>query len=165
MAETNSFDIVSEVNLQEVDNAVNQACKEIGQRYDFKGSKSSIALNTKEKHLTVISDDDFKLRSVIDILQGKMIKRGVSVKALEYGPVEPAANGTVRQIITLRIGIDKENARLIVRMIKDTKLKVQAQIMEDQVRVAGKNKDDLQAVMKMLRDAELKFAMQYTNYR
>lgn len=165
MADTSSFDIVSEVNLQEVDNAINQARKEIGQRYDFKGSKSSVDLNQKEKTLTLISDDDFKMKSVIDILQGKLIKRGVPVKALDYGPVEPAANSTVRQLIKLRVGIDKDNARLLVKMIKDTKLKVQAQIMDDQVRVSGKNKDDLQAVIKMLREADMKFAMQFTNYR
>lgn len=165
MAETNSFDIVSEVNLQEVDNAINQARKEIAQRYDFKGSKSSIDLNQKEKSLTVISDDDFKLKSVVDILQNKLIKRGVPVKALSYGTVEPAAGSTVRQVMTLRVGIDKEHAKLIVKMIKDTKLKVQAQIMDDQVRVSGKNKDDLQSVMAMLRGAELDFAMQFTNYR
>jgi uncharacterized protein YajQ (UPF0234 family) len=165
MADTSSFDIVSEVNMQEVDNAVNQASKEIGQRYDFKGSKSSIMLNQKEKQLTVISDDEFKLKSVVDILQTKLIKRGISVKALDYGKAEPAASSTVRQVITLRVGIDKENARLIVKMIKDTKLKVQAQIMEDQVRVSGKNKDDLQTIIKMLREADLKFAMQFTNYR
>jgi uncharacterized protein YajQ (UPF0234 family) len=165
MADTSSFDIVSEVNMQEVDNAINQARKEIGQRYDFKGSKSSIELNQKEKFLTVVSDDDFKLKSVVDILQNKLIKRGVPIKALDYGTVEPAANTTVRQIIKLRVGIDKENAKLVVKMIKDTKLKVQAQIMDDQVRVTGKNKDDLQDVMKMLRAAELEFAMQFTNYR
>ena len=165
MADTNSFDIVSEVNLQEVDNAVNQARKEIAQRYDFKGSRSSIELNQKDKQLIVISDDDFKLKSVIDILQNKLIKRGVPVKALDYGTVEPAAGSTVRQIIKLRVGIDKENAKLIVKMIKDTKLKVQSQIMDDQVRVSGKNKDDLQSVMKMLRGAELSFAVQFTNYR
>lgn len=165
MADTSSFDVVSEVNMQEVDNAINQARKEIAQRYDFKGSKSAIDLNQKEKHLVVVSDDDFKLKSVIDILQNKLIKRGVAIKALDYGTVEPAAGGTVRQIIRLRVGIDKENAKLIVRMIKETRLKVQAQIMEDQVRVSGKSKDDLQAVMKMLRDAELAFAMQFTNYR
>jgi uncharacterized protein YajQ (UPF0234 family) len=165
MADTSSFDIVSDVNMQEVDNAINQARKEIAQRYDFKGSKSAIDLNQKEKHLTVVSDDEFKLKSVIDVLQNKLIKRGVSIKALDYGTVEPAAGATVRQIIRLRVGIDKENARLIVKMIKDTKLKVQSQIMDDQVRVSGKNKDDLQSVMKMLRDAELSFAMQFTNYR
>ena len=165
MADTYSFDVVSEVNMQEVDNAVQQARKEIGQRYDFKASKSSIELNQKEKQLTLISDDEFKLKSVIDILQSKMIKRGVPVKALDYGAVEPAAGSTVRQIIRLRVGIDKENARLIVKMIKDTKLKVQAQIMDDQIRVSGKAKDDLQVVMKMIRDADLKFATQFTNYR
>lgn len=165
MADTFSFDIVSEVNLQEVDNAINQARKEITQRYDFKGSKSSIELNQKEKLLTVISDDEFKLKSVIDILQNKLIKRSVPVKALDYGAVEQAAGSTVRQIITLRVGIDKENAKLIVKMIKDTKLKVQAQIMDDQVRVSAKAKDDLQAVMKLIRDADLKFATQFTNYR
>lgn len=165
MADTFSFDIVSDVNMQEVDNAVNQARKEIGQRYDFKDSKSAIELNQKEKKLTLISDDDFKLKSVLDILQTKLIKRGVPVKAIDYGPVEPAANSTVRQILTLRVGIGKEDARLIVKMIKETKRKVQAQIMDDQVRVSGKNKDDLQAVMAMLRAADLKFAMQFTNYR
>jgi uncharacterized protein YajQ (UPF0234 family) len=165
MADTSSFDIVSEVNLQEVDNAINQARKEIAQRYDFKGSKSSIDLDLKEKQVTLVSDDDFRLKAVVDILQGKFIKRGISIKALDYGTPEPAAGSTIRQIIKLRVGIDKENAKLIVKMIKDTKLKVQAQIMDDQVRVTGKNKDDLQAVMKMLREAELKFAIQFTNYR
>ncbi len=165
MADTSSFDIVSEIDMQEVDNAINQARKEIAQRYDFKGSKSSIDLNQKEKILTIISDDDFKLKSVVDILQNKLIKRGVPIKALDYGTVEPAANTTVRQVVTLRVGIDKENAKLIVKMIKDTKLKVQAQIMDDQVRVSGKSKDDLQSVMKLVRDADLKFATQFTNYR
>ena len=165
MPETFSFDIVSEVNLQETDNAINQARKEIAQRYDFKGSKSSIELDLKEKKIAVASDDDFRLKAVVDILQNKMIKRGVPLKALDYGTVEPAAGGTVRQVIGLRVGIDKENARLIVKMIKDSKLKVQAQIMDDQVRVSGKAKDDLQSVMKLVRDAELKFAVQFTNYR
>jgi len=165
MADNSSFDIVSEVNLQEVDNAINQARKEIGQRYDFKGSKSSIEFNQKEKILTVVSDDDFKLKSVIDILQNKLIKRGVPIKALDYGTIEAGASATVRQIIKLRVGIDKENARHIVKMIKDTKLKVQAQIMDDQVRVSGKSKDDLQSVMKLLNGADLAFAIQYTNYR
>jgi hypothetical protein len=165
MADTNSFDIVSEVNMQEVDNAINQARKEIAQRYDFKGSRSSIELNQKEKVVTIISDDEFKLKSVVDILQNKLIKRGVSLKALKYGTIEPAANTTVRQVVTLRVGIEKDDARLIVKMIKDSKLKVQAQIMDDQVRVSGKNKDDLQTFMAMLRNANLAFAMQFTNYR
>ncbi len=165
MAETFSFDVVSEVDLQETDNAINQARKEIAQRYDFKGSKSSIELDLKEKKIAVVSDDDFKLKAVIDILQNKMIKRGVPLKALDYGTAEPASGGTVRQVIGLRVGIDKENARLIVKMIKDAKLKVQAQIMDDQVRVSGKAKDDLQAVQKLIRDAELNFAVQFSNYR
>lgn len=165
MPDTYSFDIVSEVNLQEVDNAINQARKEIAQRYDFKDSKSSIEFNQKEKVLTIVSDDDYKLKSVIDILQNKFIKRGVPIKALDYGTVEPAANSTVRQIVKLRVGIDKENAKMLVKMVKDSKLKVQAQIMDDQVRVSGKNKDDLQSVIKLVQNADLKFATQFTNYR
>jgi uncharacterized protein YajQ (UPF0234 family) len=165
MADAYSFDIVSEVNLQEVDNAINQARKEIGQRYDFKGSKSSIELNTKEKTLALVSDDEFKLTSVVDVLEDKLIKRGVPIKALDFGTVEQAAGNTVRQAVTLRVGIDKENAKTIVKMIKDLRLKVQAQIMDDQIRVSGKDKDELQAAMKAVRDAELKFAVQFTNYR
>ena len=165
MADSFSFDIVSEINMQELDNALNQARKEILQRYDFKDSKSSIELNQKDKFLTVISDDDFKLKSVIDILQNKLIKRGVPIKALDYGTVEPAANTTVRQIIKLRVGIEKEDAKHIVKLIKDSKLKVQAQIMDDQVRVTSKSKDDLQSVMKLVQGADLKFAIQFTNYR
>lgn len=165
MAQANSFDVVSQVDLQEVDNALNQARKEITQRYDFKDSKSSLDFNQKEKQIVIISDDDFKLKSVLDILQTKLIKRSVPIKALKYGNPEPAANSTVRQTISLRVGIDKDDAKTIVKMIKDTKLKVQAQIMDDQVRVSGKNKDDLQQVMKMLRETELPFAMQFVNYR
>ncbi len=151
--------------MQEVDNALNQARKEILQRYDFKGSKTSIELSQKDTTVTVISDDEFKMKAVIDIIQGRMIKRGVPLKALSYGALEDAAGGTVRRVITLQAGIDKDRARVIVRMIKDTKLRVQAAVQDDQVRVTGKNKDDLQAVIKMLRDADLDFAMQFTNYR
>jgi uncharacterized protein YajQ (UPF0234 family) len=115
--------------------------------------------------LTIISDDEFKLKSVLDILQTKLIKRGVPIKALDYGAVEPAAGGTVRQIIRLRVGISKDDARLLVKMVKDSKLKVQAQIMDDQVRVSGKSKDDLQAVIALLKNADLAFAIQFTNYR
>ncbi len=165
MAQQNSFDIVSEVDLQEVDNALNQARKEIGQRYDFKDSKSSIDFNAKEKQIIIISDDEFKLKSVIDIVQSKLIKRSVPVKALAYGNVEPAANSTVRQNISLRVGIDKENSKKVVKIIKDSKLRVQAQIMDDQIRVTGKSKDDLQEVMKIVRDADLPFATQFVNYR
>jgi len=165
MADTFSFDIVSEVNLQEVDNAINQARKEIGQRYDFKGSKSSIDLSLKEKTITVVSDDDFKLKSVVDVLQEKLIRRNVPLKALKYSTPEAAAGGTMRQVITLQVGIDKDNGKQIVKMIKDSKVRVQAQIMEDQVRVSGKNKDDLQTVIAMVRKADLPFAVQFTNYR
>jgi hypothetical protein len=165
MADTSSFDIVSKVDLQEVDNAMNQARKEIIQRYDFKGSKSSIELKQKEMEIVLISDDDFKMKAVVDILQSKFVKRSVPLKALTYGAVEPAAGSTVRQVIKLQNGIDKESAKLITKMIKDSKLKVQAQIMDDQVRVSGKSKDDLQSVMTLLRQADLKFAIQFTNYR
>lgn len=165
MPDTSSFDIVSKVDLQEVDNAINQARKEIAQRYDFKGSKTSIELVQKEHEVVILSDDDFRMKATVDLLQTKFVKRGVPLKALTYGKVEPAAGSLVRQTIKLQNGIDKENAKLIVKMIKDTKLRVQAQIMDDQVRVSGKNKDDLQTVIAMLRKADLNFSMQYINYR
>ncbi|MBI5021371.1 MAG: YajQ family cyclic di-GMP-binding protein [Ignavibacteriales bacterium] len=165
MADTRSFDIVSKVDMQEVDNAINQAKKEIIQRYDFKGSKSSIELNQKEHDITLISDDDFRMKAVVDILQSKFVKRSIPLKALTYSQVEPTAGGLVKQTIKLQNGIDKDNARLIVKMIKETKLKVQSQIMDDQVRVSGKSKDDLQSIMSMLWQADLKFAIQFVNYR
>ena len=165
MAQQNSFDIVSEVNMQEVDNALNQARKEIGQRYDFKDTNTAIDFNEKEKQITLTTSDDFHLKSAVDVLQSKLIKRGVPLKSLQYSSVEPASGSRVRQTIKLQVGIDKEHAKEVVKMIKDNKLKVQAQIMEDQVRVSGKNKDDLQAVMKMLRETEFPFAMQFVNYR
>ncbi len=165
MADNNSFDIVSKVDMQEVDNALNQARKEIGQRYDFKGSKTSIDLQQKENQIVVISDDEFRMKAVIDIMQSKLVKRSVPLKALSYGTVEPAAGGTVRQIITLQNGIDKDNARLLTKMIKESKLRVQTQIMEDQVRVSGKNKDDLQSVIALVRQADFSFAVQFVNYR
>jgi uncharacterized protein YajQ (UPF0234 family) len=165
MADTSSFDIVSKVDMQEVDNALNQARKEIVQRYDFKGSKTSVELKQKEHEIVLISDDDFRMKATIDILQSKFVKRNVPLKALTYSPVEPAAGGLVKQTIKLQNGIDKENAKLIVKMIKDTKLKVQGQIMDDQVRVSGKSKDDLQSIMAMIRQADFKFAVQFVNYR
>ncbi|RPI02061.1 MAG: YajQ family cyclic di-GMP-binding protein [Ignavibacteriae bacterium] len=165
MAQQNSFDIVSEVNLQEVDNAVNQAQKEIIQRYDFKGIRTSIELDQKEKKITLTTGDEFHLKSVVDILQSKLIKRGVPVKALRYGAIEPAANSSVRQIVTLQVGIAKEDAKVLTKLIKDSKMKVQTQIMEDQVRVSGKNKDDLQAVMALIRGQDFSFALQFVNYR
>ena len=147
MASDSSFDIVSKVDFQEVDNALNQARKEIIQRYDFKDSKSSIELKEKEKEVILVSDDEFKMKSVVDIVQSKMIKRGIHLKALKFGTIEQAGNNTVRQVISLRVGIEKEDAKLLTKLIKDSKLKVNAQIMEDQVRVAGKSKDDLQSAI------------------
>ena len=165
MADTSSFDVVSKVDMQEVDNALNQARKEIIQRYDFKGSKTSIELKQKEFEIVLLSDDDFKMKAVVDIVQNKFIKRSVPLKALTYGPVEQAAGGTVRQTIKLQNGIDKENAKLITTMLKNSKLKVQAQIMDDQIRVSSKSKDDLQSAIQLLRQADLKFAIQFVNYR
>ena len=156
---------MSEVNLQEVDNALNQARKEIAQRYDFKGVATTLDFSEKEKTITLTTGDEFHLKSAVDILQTKLIKRGVHIKALKYGAVENAAGGAVRQVITLRIGIDKEDSRAIVKLVKDSKIKVQAQIMDDQVRVSGKDKDDLQKVIKMVNDANFPFPTQFVNYR
>lgn len=158
-----SFDVVCEVDLQEVNNALNQTTKEIQQRYDFKGSKSSVTLN--EDKITVIADDDFKLKSVVDILQNKLVKRNVSLKSLDYGKEEPAAGNTIRQVITLKQGISKEQAKDITKLIKDSKLKVQAQYQNDQVRVSGKSKDDLQAVINLLKGADLELDLQFINFR
>ena len=165
MAAESSFDIVSKIDLQEVKNAVDQALKELGQRFDFKGSKSEILLDEKNKEISVGSDDEYKLKSVLDILQSKLVKRGISLKALTYGKIEPALSGTVRQKISLQQGIPSEKAKEIVRVIKDLKLKVQSQIQGDQVRVTGKNKDDLQAVIKHLREKDFGIDMQFMNYR
>ena len=165
MAQQNSFDIVSEVNMQEVDNALNQAQKEVAQRYDLKDSKSTINFDQKEKIVTVSSLNEFTLNSVIDVLQNKFIKRGIHLKSLEYSPVEQAAGGTARQKITLRVGIDKENAKTLVKIIKDTKFRVQAQIMEEQVRVSGKDRDELQAVIAKLKALDFPLPLQFTNYR
>ena len=163
MAAENSFDIVSKIDMAEVTNAVSQATKEIGQRFDFKGSKSQI---TQEKDaLVVLSDDEYKLKSVIDILQGKLVKRGVPVKNLTYGKVEPALGGTVRQRITLQQGIPSDKAKEIVKAIKDSKIKVQAAIQADQIRVSGKNRDDLQSVIALLKGKDFGVELQFTNYR
>lgn len=163
MAKDCSFDIVSQTDMQEVSNAVNQAMKEIGQRFDFRGSKSSVSLEGGE--LKVVSDDAFKLENVLDILKAKAIKRNVSIKSFDYGKVEPAAQGTVRQIIRVKSGIGKEDAKKVVALIKETKLKVQAQIQEEQVRVTGKNKDDLQQVIAKLKQTDLPIDLQFVNFR
>ena len=165
MAAENSFDIVSKIDLQEVKNAMEQALKEVGQRFDFKGSKSDIRLDETAKEISVTSDDDYKLKSLIDILQTKLIKRGISPKALTYGKVEAGLGGTAKQKITLQQGIPSDKAKEIVRAIKDLKLKVQTQIQGDQLRVTGKNKDDLQSAIKCLRETDLGIDMQFTNYR
>ncbi|NOY39343.1 MAG: YajQ family cyclic di-GMP-binding protein [Nitrospirae bacterium] len=165
MAEAHSFDIVCVVDLQEVDNAVNQAMKEISQRFDFKGSKSNIELNKDKGVVTVISDDEQKIKSVIDILQSKLVKRGISLKALSYGKVEPAAGDTVKQVITLQQGIPQDKAKEIVKFIKNTKLKVTSEIQKEQVRVKGKKIDDLQAIMSRVKEEDFGIHLQFTNYR
>ena len=163
MAE-NSFDIVSKVDLQEVSNALQQALKEIHTRYDLKDSKSDIHLEGKEV-LVLSSADDYKLKSVNDVLQTKLVKRGVSLKALTYGAIEPAAGSTVRQKVSLQQGIPIEKAREIVKLVKNSKLKVQASIQGDFVRVTGKDRDTLQQVIGMIKQSDFGIDMQITNYR
>ena len=163
MAGTYSFDVVSQVNMQEVDNAINQAKKEIEQRYDFKNSKSQIEL--LKDSVKIISDDEYKLNTVIEILKGKFVKRGISPKALSLGKIEKANLGTVRVEAELINGITKEKAKEIAAEIKNAKLKVQTQIMDDQLRVSGKNKDDLQAAINLLKEKDFNIPLQFTNYR
>ena len=163
MPADNSFDIVCKVDMQEVTNAVDQARREVDTRYDLKGSKNEIKLEKTE--LLITSADEMKLKAVVDILQSKLHKRGVPLKALTYGDVEPAAGSTFKQKIGLQQGIPIEKAKEIVRMIKDAKIKVQASIQEDQVRVAGKNRDDLQKIIALVKDKDLGIALQFTNYR
>src|SRR5437667_4971359 len=163
MAQEFSFDVVSKTDMQEVSNAIQQAQKELAQRFDFKSSKSSIELSPEE--IVLISDDEGKLRSVKDIVETKLVKRGVALKALDYGKIEPAAGGTVRQRATIVQGIEMEKAKAIVRTIKDAKLKVQASIQSDQVRVTGRSKDDLQKAMALVREQDFGIPLQFTNYR
>jgi uncharacterized protein YajQ (UPF0234 family) len=159
-----SFDIVSKVDLQEVSNAIQQALKEVHTRYDLKDSKSDIQMDEKEA-LVLTSSDDFKLKAVNDVLQSKLVKRGVPLKALTYGAVEPAAGSTVRQRITMQQGIPIEKAREIVKVIKNSKKKVQAAIQGDLVRVSGKDRDTLQEIIAMLKQSDFGIDMQFTNYR
>jgi cyclic-di-GMP-binding protein len=161
----NSFDVISKVEMPEVANAVQQALKEIHTRFDLKDSHSQIDLNEKEHKITLASQDEFKLKSVIDVLESKLVKRKVPLKALTYGPMIPAAGSSVRQEITLQQGISTEKAREIVKKIKDSKLKVQASIQGDFVRVAGRDRDTLQSVIKLLRENDFGIDMQFTNYR
>jgi cyclic-di-GMP-binding protein len=163
MASEPSFDIVSKLDLQEVRNAVDQAMKEIGQRFDFKGSVSRITL--EEGHIALASDDAAKLQSVVRVLEERLVKRGISLKALDYGAVESAAGGTVRQRATLVQGIAPDKARRIVAAVKELKRKVQAAIQGDQVRVSGKKLDDLQAVIAHLKEQDFGVPLQFENYR
>lgn len=165
MAQEFSFDVVSKVDLQEVLNAVQQASKEIATRFDFRGSASKIEWNEKELALTLTSDDAHKLKSVVDILETRLAKRGIAVKSLDFGKIEDAAGATVRQIVTVQQGIASEKAKEMVKAIKEKKLKVQAAIQGDQVRVSGRNKDDLQSVMTLLRAGDYGVPLQFTNYR
>ena len=158
-----SFDIVSKVDMQEVDNAINQTRKEVGQRYDFKGSKTTIDL--EPEHIQIVSDDDFKVKAVCDILQSKLVRRSIALKALDYGKIEPAAGGLAKQTITVKQGIDSDRAKQIVKFIKDRKLKVQAQIQADQLRVTGKKRDDLQAVIQSLKAEDFDLPLQFVNFR
>lgn len=161
----NSFDVVSKIEMPEVVNAVQQAQKEIHQRYDLKDSHSNIELKEKENKIILASADDFKIRAVADVLQSKLVKRGVPLKGLTYGEILPAAGSTVRQEITLQQGIPIEKAREIVKKIKDSKLKVQASIQGDLVRVSSRDRDTLQQVIALLRNADFGIDMQFTNYR
>jgi len=163
MAQEFSFDVVSKTEMQEVANAVQQAQKELAQRFDFKGSKSSIELTAEE--IVLVSDDEGKLRSVRDILEGRLVKRQVSLKALDYGKVEDAALGTVRQKAKIVQGIESEKAKAIVKAIKDAKLKVQASIQSDQVRVTGRAKDELQRAITLIKEKDFGIPLQFTNYR
>lgn len=163
MSKESSFDIVSKIDFSEVTNAINIAMKEIQTRYDFKGSKSTISLDKEE--LVLISDDEFKLEQLKDVLFSKMIKRGIPVKNLDYGKLEGASGGTVRQRAKIAQGIDKENAKKINMLIKNSGLKVKSQVQDDQVRVTGKNRDDLQKIIAAVKEADLTVDVQFVNYR
>lgn len=164
MAKEPSFDIVSEVDMQEVNNAINQTVKEITQRFDFKGTKSTVEIENGNA-IKIVTEDDTRLRNIIDILQSKFIKRGVAIKNLEYGKVESAAGGMVRQNIRIKQGIEADIAKRITKDIKDLKIKVQTQLQDDQVRVSGKKLDDLQAVIAFLKGKDYGIALQFSNFR
>ena len=166
MAEASSFDVTSTVDLQEVDNAVNQARKEIAQRYDFKGSSAAIEFNKAENSLAIAAEDTFKMEQVWDILQTRLVRRNVPVKNMKLGDVEPAANSSVRRKIELKQGIDSDAAREIVKFLKEQKFKkVQANIQGDQLRITSPSKDELQEVMRLLRGRDFGIALQFGNYR
>jgi len=163
VASESSFDVVSRVDWQELENALNQTRREIENRFDFKNSKTSIESDGKK--ITLISDDELKMRNVVDMLQGKATRRGIDIKAFDFGAVEPAASGTVRQIVTLRSGIPKEQSKELLAHIKALKLKVNAQYQDEQIRVSGKSKDDLQKVINSLKSMEFELPLQFVNYR
>lgn len=163
MAKEPSFDVVSQVDMQEVSNALNQTTKEISQRYDFKGSKSEVVKD--DEGIKITTEDEMRLNAIVDILKSKFIKRGVSIKNLDYGKIEDAAGGMVRQKIKIKQGIDSDVAKKITKDIKETKLKVQAQIQDDQVRVSGKKIDDLQSVITFLKEKDYGLDLQYINFR
>lgn len=165
MADQNSFDVVSKVDMQEAKNAIDQALKEIHQRFDFKGTKTELTLKEKESELVIVSDDEYKLKSVVDILKAKLIKRNVSVKAFAFGAVEPALGGTVRQTAKIQNGLTTEKAKEIVKEIKEGKFKAQAQIQGDQLRVVSKSRDELQVVITFLKSKDFGVDLQYINYR
>ena len=166
MPATSSFDVTSPIDFQEVDNALNQARKEVGQRYDFKGAKADIGLSAADKTLTLVSDDEFKMNALWEIVQTRLVRRGVPIKNFKGGDSEPAAGGTVRRVFTIQEGIPIETAREIVKYLKDKKLKkVQAAIQGDQVRVTSPSKDDLQEAIRALRDRDFGVALQFGNYR
>jgi cyclic-di-GMP-binding protein len=165
MAKDNSFDVVSVTDLQEIDNAVNQANKEIATRYDFKGSKCDIKWNKVENQIIIDADDDFKLKSVLDILHSKFVRRGIDLNALDYKKVEQASGGMVRQIADIQQGIDADTAREINKFVKNSKIKVQVAIEGDKVRVSGKNRDDLQETISILKEHDFGLPLQFINYR
>lgn len=165
MADEHSFDIACVIDMQEVLNAVNQAMKEITQRFDFKGSKSNIELDKGKGIITILSDDEFKLKSVVDILQSKMVKRGVSLKALIFDKVEQASGNTVRQILNIQQGVSQEKAKEIVRTIKDSKIKVTPEIQKEQIRVRSPKIDNLQEIMTLLKQKDFGIYIEFTNYR
>jgi len=163
MASEFSFDVVSKIDRQELDNALNQARKEIESRFDFKNSKTEIT--SDDKTITIVSDDELKMKNVVDIVQAKAIKRGIDIKALELGKVDSAALGAVRQVITLRNGLLKDKSKVLTEKIRSLKLKVTSQIQDEQIRVTSKSKDDLQTVMNELKSMTFDFPLQFVNYR
>lgn len=160
-----SFDVVSRVDMQEIDNAVNQVAKEISTRFDFRGSKTEIELDRKDNKLTLLTEDDMKLRAIKDMLISKVVRRSIEAKALDFGTPEKAGGDMLRQTVSIVNGIDIDTARKVVKMIKDAKLKVQAAIQGDEVRVTGKKRDDLQEVISLLKDADVDTPLQYVNFR